>query len=299
MLLQVSDEEEVQEIEESTSDDEEQDHCVLHGIDDESEIKTEARQLRRQRDPHRPPTVEEMQEHLRTHLPYRSWCQHCVSGRGVSTQHRRRNPGEHSVEGATVAVDYCFLRNTPGEESIPVLVMRDRETRLLSAHAVPMKGGVIEWTAQQVVRDLERLGHHGRLVIRCDQEAALRSSVSEVARMRGDPVAISENSAVGDSQGNGFIERALRTVEEMVRTLKLDLEARVSEAFKITHKVIPWLIDHAVDLVNKVQVGQDGKNKFRTCQRETVQWRQSPICKSGYDESYWTGSRWSYVRKVV
>ena len=154
MLKQVSDEEEFQEIEESTSDDEEQDPSVLHGIDDQSETEREARQLRRQRHAHRPPTVEEIQEHLRTHLPNRSWCQHCVSGRGVSTQHRRRNLGEDSVEVATGAVDYCFLRNTTGEESIPVLVMRDRETCLLSAHAVPMEGAVVEWTALQVVRDL-------------------------------------------------------------------------------------------------------------------------------------------------
>ena len=75
-----------------------------------------------------------------------------------------------------------------------VLVMRDRETRLLSGHVFPMKGAVVKWTAQQVVRDLEGFGHHGRLVIRCDEEAALRSLVSEVARMRGDAVAISEHS---------------------------------------------------------------------------------------------------------
>ena len=86
--------------------------------------------------------------------------------------------------------------------------------------------------------------------------------MSEVARMRGDAVTISEHSAVGDSQGNGFIERAVRTVEEMVRTLKFDLEAHISETLKITHKVISWLIEHAVDLVNKVQVGQDGKTSF-------------------------------------
>ena len=84
-----------------------------------------------------------------------------------------------------------------------------------------MKGAVVEWTAQQVVRDLERLGHHERLVIRCDGEAALKSLVSELARLRGDVVTISEDSAVGDSQGNGCIERAVRTVEEMVRTLSL------------------------------------------------------------------------------
>ena len=40
MLEQVSDEEEVQEIEEITSVDEEQEHCVVHGIDDEILVKT-------------------------------------------------------------------------------------------------------------------------------------------------------------------------------------------------------------------------------------------------------------------
>ena len=63
-------------------------------------------------------------------------------------------------------------------------------------------------------------------------------------------------------KGTASIERAVRTVDEMVRTLKLDLEARISETLKITHKVIPWLIEHAVDLVNKIQVGQDGKTCF-------------------------------------
>ena len=85
----------------------------------------------------------------------------------------------------------------------------------------------------------------------------------------------------------------------MVRTLKLDLEGRISETLKITRRVISWLIEYAVDLVNKVQVGQDGKNKFRTCVRETVQWRHSPIFQSGFDERCWKGSRWSYVKKVV
>ena len=143
-----------------------------------------------------------------------------------------------------------------------MLVMRDPETRL-SAHAVPTKGAVVEWTAQQVVRDLERLGHHGRLVIRCDQDAALKSLVSEAARMRGDAVTISEHSAVGDSRGNGFIERAVRMSRRWVRTLKLDLEGRISETLKITRKVISWLIEYAVDLVNKVR--SKWENKFRTC----------------------------------
>ena len=51
----------------------------------------------------------------------------------------------------------------------------------------------------------------------------------------------------------------MQNVEEMVGTLNLDLDARISEILKITHKVIPWLREHAVDLGNNVQVGQDEK----------------------------------------
>ena len=58
------------------------------------------------------------------------------------------------------------------------------------------------------------------------QEAALRIIVGEVARMRGDAMKILERCAAGDSPGNGFLDRAVRTAEEMVRTLKRDLETR-------------------------------------------------------------------------
>ena len=39
--------------------------------------------------------------------------------------------------------------------------------------------------------------------------------VSEVAHIRGDAVTVSEHSAVENSQGNGFVERAERSVEGM------------------------------------------------------------------------------------
>ena len=34
------------------------------------------------------PTVEEVEEHRTTHLPYRNWCADCVMGRGSGEQHR-------------------------------------------------------------------------------------------------------------------------------------------------------------------------------------------------------------------
>ena len=33
------------------------------------------------------PSKEEVEEHMLTHLPYRSWCEHCVKGKGKEMGH--------------------------------------------------------------------------------------------------------------------------------------------------------------------------------------------------------------------
>ena len=44
------------------------------------------------------PNEQEVKEHYTNgHLPYRSWCHHCVRGRGRERDHRRR--GEAEVQG--------------------------------------------------------------------------------------------------------------------------------------------------------------------------------------------------------
>ena len=46
---------------------------------------------------------------------------------------------------------------------------------------------------------------------------ALQDLIGDVARLRGDMHRVLEANRVGDSQSNGLIERALRSVEEMIR----------------------------------------------------------------------------------
>ena len=45
--------------------------------------------------------------------------------------------------------------------SAKILVSKDRATRMVSAHFVPLKEAVLQWVILQCARDLERLGHHG------------------------------------------------------------------------------------------------------------------------------------------
>ena len=53
------------------------------------------------------PSQSEVDDHNVTHVPYRSWCSHCVEGRGREMAHSSVDRGDRSV--ATIAFDYLFM----------------------------------------------------------------------------------------------------------------------------------------------------------------------------------------------
>ena len=52
------------------------------------------------------PSAEEVEAHNLTHLPYRSWCPHCVRGKGKTMDHRLAGREKVMRE---LHVDYCFM----------------------------------------------------------------------------------------------------------------------------------------------------------------------------------------------
>ncbi len=69
---------------------EDAEETTYHEIAHEDGAEEEVQQHRRLGNPIRPSEAE-VDEHCKTHLPYRSWCAHCVMGRGVGTQHYSRH----------------------------------------------------------------------------------------------------------------------------------------------------------------------------------------------------------------
>ena len=67
-----------------------------------------------------------------------------------------------------------------------------------------------------------------------------------------------EVSPVGDSKANGEIERAVKTVQGQVRTLKSALVEHYKTTFNEDHVRLPWLIAHAASLICKFTIGEDG-----------------------------------------
>ena len=98
------------------------------------------------------PKQDEIDEHNTTHLPFRSWCPHCVQGRGVSADHRKRAKEENEVP--VISVDYWgFKKREPDEHAYPIIRLTDRRTKMKFAYVAPKKG-IDHYGVEQTAKDI-------------------------------------------------------------------------------------------------------------------------------------------------
>ena len=102
------------------------------------------------------------------------------------------------------------MRDHPGGESVPVMVVREKRTKMMIAHVVPFKGGGVDWLVGQLLRDLGKMGAHGKVILKSDQENALLDVLNDVCKQRGkeneSAVTFVESSPKSESQSNGIAE---------------------------------------------------------------------------------------------
>ena len=66
---------------------------------------------------------------------------------------------------------------------------------------------------------------------------------------------ITENS----SKSKGTVERAIQSVQRMIRTKRSASEGQWEVKIDVTHSVWPWIAEQAGFLPTRFQVGRDGK----------------------------------------
>ncbi|CAE8634939.1 unnamed protein product [Polarella glacialis] len=255
----------------------------------EAEEATNAKVLK---DP-RQPTQQEVEEHCATHLPFRSWCSQCVRGRKKNPAHyNQKRVAAGSVP--SVHLDYCFLRDGD-EELLTVIVVRDKITGATFAAAVSKKGSADENVVEQTAEFVRRLGHP-KLLIKSDQEP----SIIDFSRAK--------------SQSNGVAEAAVQIVEDILRTLKLGVERRVSAKLPCAHPAMEWLVSHAADVTTKYLRGRDGKTAYerlkgKPCREDVVEFGECILYRSSrsdegklaprWEPAVWLGKRWGSTEHIV
>lgn len=71
--------------------------------------------------------------------------------------------------------------------------------------------------------------------------------------------AVAEISAVGQPASNSRAERAVQQMEDLVRTYKSAIEARMDCKLKSDHPLLRWIVEHAADVYNQYAVSPEGK----------------------------------------
>ena len=239
---------------------------VEAGVDDneehaEDQADVGRRKVKKIHDP-KLPSAEEVKEHyLSGHIPYRSWCHHCVRGRGRERDHQRK--GDREQQGIPeYHLDYCF----PGDEfdhRLTVLVAIEKYTKMKKAVVVPCKGSTGSYAAKMVVELITECGDKDQdVILKTDQEPAIKFLVDDVCVNRTGARTITEVSPKGSKGFNGVVERAVQSVEQCLRTMKSSLDERMGVRVDTLHPVLTWLCEFASYMMNRMEVSADGKTPY-------------------------------------
>ena len=178
---------------------------------DEPEIEaeeTEDAPIKIARDPGSPTPVQ-MEEHFVVgHLPYRSWCPVCVMARGKEDPHHRAKKGEEDGVPAVVMDYKTFGQEIDTDDKATAIVMRDKKTTTTYAHICETKGASDTYVLQQLVKDIEDLGHT-KIILKGDGEPALVNLMEKNKQARSHPTIIQKPPAY-DPQASGVAERAVQ-----------------------------------------------------------------------------------------
>ena len=222
------------------------------------------------------PTAAEVEEHEATgHVQYRTWCKHCVAGRGNGQQHRTREEELRAQDGLPViASDYTFMSQSGAEDgrAKPILVVKDSRTSSVAATFVDAKGPT-PYAVKYFTNFLKSLGYK-RVVMQSDGEpsiVALKTAAADAAGVECVP----RESPVGEHQANGLVENACKEIKRQVRVARSALEEKVGRPLSDSDPVLAWLPRHVGDLMNRYKKGTDGKTP--ESRRTGKQWRKPAI----------------------
>ena len=187
------------------------------------------------------PTQAQIDAHNATHLPYRSWCPHCVAARRPNSHHRSSSSKAQRSEPLLVA-DYCFVRDNNDAETITILVARLYPSRSMMATVVDAKGADPNAVAR-LAKFIKDSGY-AKIIYRSDQErsiVALFEETFKASSREGTPShnavltqMVPEASAGGESQSNGKAENTVQKFEDLMRTYKSALETHLDFRFLST-----------------------------------------------------------------
>ena len=229
---------------------------------------TDVEEVRQPRAPLVPgrPTKREIEDHSVCHWPFRSWCRHCVRGRAQGSPHRSRSEldREHSRLGhPTISLDHCFLGSAGDETALGSLFLVLVDNALEATYAVACsEKGCKPWIVEYVYSTIYESGYSGLPIsMKCDAAPELKEIRRKVAA-KGTTATVPIDVPVGESKGNGAVEKGVKTWQGQFRTIKDHLDHGIGFEVPKDHLVLQWLAWWSASVLNRVAVRSHGRTVF-------------------------------------
>ena len=181
--------------------------------------------------PRRQPSARAL--HNLIHIPYRDWCQLCISTRARGDyQHSVADP-EAALERdrPTIQVDFYFCEGNDERKTVSeakaILLLVDVWTRY--THVEPMEKKSARAVGEEISRFAGMVGHVGMIELEGDNEHVLVAGMElckSVGAKHGFPTTISLNKSYSKSR-TGVAERTIQTVRNLQKTLVAQLEHEI------------------------------------------------------------------------
>ena len=130
------------------------------------------------------PSLEEVARHNLTHIPYRSWCPHCVAARKKHMAHQQSSSAPRSLP--LLVFNYCFVRDSETADLLTILVGRHYPSRALFAKVCEYKGQSDKQTVDRLCQFLRSTGAQDK-VYKSDQEKTVVGVIREALRVSQTP----------------------------------------------------------------------------------------------------------------
>ena len=239
-------------------------NCISDTVKQETRDKAakDTKALRRSKDP----TEQQTALHNLSHLPYRSWCEHCTKAKSQSTRHIDKQP--------VIQIDFFFIHTRPDVGKRLVLTAVDIQTGLATAVLVSHKGRHKYSVAEPKKFIYETGRTYG--ILQYEKRPALKALATDVAKeLKGMSIRATPKNW---KQTRESICKMHQTLVEQSRTLRLQLQKRLCTEADLNQCIFPWVVKLLQFLLNRFHTHEDG------CASHFKRWKrdyQEPLCEFG------------------
>ena len=200
--------------------------------------------------PVRQPSDRERMLHNMTHLPFRSWCPHCIACKSHDSHHPQVPP-ERVAEREFPVIQLDLFYGSGGSANLLLIDMWTRYTQVL-----PLRMKSASVIATSIINFLGLLGYFQQVEISCDSENVLVAGVNQAKILR-NKVGATLIPQFGKNYSKGrtaMAERAIQTVRNQGKTLIHCLEDFAKVKLPDKHVLHSWSYLHAGWLLNHFHV---------------------------------------------